>query len=188
MSSTKRKSSTAARGSSKKARTAHASAIAAVESILDDPDNYPVPDSPEDVRDVLHGIALYVKDLQEGGTQSGSAPSKSKEQLDAAAEKIRKAAVSGIEKQMTWKPSCKTGSAKFSYDGVCADPEIFGHMLGLGGPPKFKMKKYPIDEFDDIMGGIRGSARYDHLCLRGNNVTVRWSESGEFKMSGTYGK
>ena len=53
-----------------------------------------------------------------------------------------------------WKPSCKTGSAKWVYDGVCADPVVFGALMGLDGPPTWKMKKFPRAEFEDLIGRI----------------------------------
>jgi hypothetical protein len=37
------------------------------------------------------------------------------------------------------------------YDGVCADPEIFGALLKLGRPQTFKTKNLPKDEFKDLM-------------------------------------
>ncbi|KAF8545585.1 hypothetical protein OG21DRAFT_1502203 [Imleria badia] len=110
------------------------------------------------------------------------------EKLAAAVEKLRKAANSGIKKQMSWKPSCKTGSAKWVYDGVCSDPLVFGTLLGLDGPPSFKMHKIPVADFNNLLGQIQVSVRYDYLYLTGSHVNVRWSDSGEFKFSGTYGK
>ncbi|KAF9262957.1 hypothetical protein L218DRAFT_959775 [Marasmius fiardii PR-910] len=61
---------------------------------------------------------------------------------------------------MKWKPSCKTGSSKWSYDGVCNSPAVFGAMPKLGGPPAFKAKKMSAEDFQGIMGSIRGHARY----------------------------
>lgn len=58
-----------------------------------------------------------------------------------------------------WKPSCKTNSAKFAYDGICTDPEVFGHMLGLGGPPTWKMKKFSREDFEDKIGRCTASIR-----------------------------
>ena len=104
-----------------------------------------------------------------------------------------------------WKPSCKTGTAKWMYDGVCSDPLVFGTLLGLGGPPNFKMHKMPVADFDNLFGQIQASVRsvppisfcaisdvvtdrYDYLSLTGLHVNIRWSDSGEFKFSGTYGK
>ncbi|OCH88087.1 hypothetical protein OBBRIDRAFT_735154 [Obba rivulosa] len=77
--------------------------------------------------------------------------------------------------------------AKWAYDGICPDPAVFGVLLQLGGPPKFKMKKIPVVEFEKCIGPCVGSARYNKLYISGNDVNVRWSESGEFKFSGTYG-
>nr|GAT53382.1 predicted protein [Mycena chlorophos] len=89
---------------------------------------------------------------------------------------------------MSWKPSCKTGSAKWSYDGACTDPAVFAAMLELSAPPKWKMHKYTTDEFQNIMGDIYSSVRYDTLRLTGG-VNVRYqADEGTFKFSGSYGK
>jgi len=93
------------------------------------------------------------------------------------------------------------------YDGICPDPEVFGALFDLGGPPTWKMKKYTILEFEKQIGDISASARcgialyllswtinsfntliHSYSILRiTNNVTVRWNDSGEFKLSGSYG-
>ncbi|KAF8265476.1 hypothetical protein EI94DRAFT_1685455 [Lactarius quietus] len=108
-------------------------------------------------------------------------------ELEAAAEKIKKAAVSGIKKQMTWKPSCKTNSAKWLYNGLCADPDVFGTLMGLDGPLTWKIKKLPKETFEDLLGRILASARYNTLRITGTNVNVQYyPDSGKFKFSGTY--
>ena len=120
-----------------------------------------------------------------GGSSAVPAPpQKSREELEEAAEMIRKAAQSGTQKQMKvdvydyvplatadghvaatqWRPSCKTNSAKWSYDGICADPQVFGVLMGLEGPPTFKMKKIPKNEFEDLIGSCRGHARCALYC------------------------
>ena len=35
---------------------------------------------------------------------------------------------------------------------------------------------------------VHECSRYDTLYITGKDVTVRWSDTGEFKFSGTYGK
>lgn len=65
-----------------------------------------------------------------------------------------------------WKPSCKTGTARFVYDGVCADHVVFGALMGLDGPPAWKMKKLPKDDFEDLFGAVVGSVRYVADALR----------------------
>ncbi|KAG2156433.1 hypothetical protein DEU56DRAFT_846760 [Suillus clintonianus] len=186
----KRKSDAGEASSSKKSRASHASAKALIKAILANPDSYPIPDDEDDIRQSLVDLAQYVRELEQDAQQggAGSAPkAMSADQLAAAAEKIRKAANSGIKKQMTWKPSCKAGSAKWCYDGVCADPVVFGTMLGLGGPPTWKTHKMPIDDFENRIGRLDASARYSNLYIKGQHVNIRWSDSGEFKFSGTYG-
>ncbi|KAJ7472016.1 hypothetical protein FB451DRAFT_1090223 [Mycena latifolia] len=131
-------------------------------------------------------VAEYTRWL-EGELAATKPKEKSPEDISAAAEKLRSACVSGIKKQMAWKPTCKTGGAKWSYDGVCADPIVFGSMLNLSAAPKWKMQKYTVAEFEEFMGSIDASVRYDTLSLCGN-VNVRYQpDEGTFKMSGSYG-
>ncbi|KAG7088075.1 hypothetical protein E1B28_012106 [Marasmius oreades] len=157
-----------------------------VDAILADASNYPIPADDADARDSFIVLAKYARSLEE--MVSGSKPKElSPEELEAAAEKLRVAARSGIKKQMTWKPSCKTGGSKWTYDGVCNNPAVFGTMLRLGGPPTFKTKKLTADEFQNIMGVIQGHARYNTLYMRGN-VNIQWkADEGTFKFSGTHG-
>ncbi|KAG1735001.1 hypothetical protein EDB19DRAFT_1725498 [Suillus lakei] len=183
----KRKSDAGEASSSKKSRTSRSSAKALIKTILAHPDTYPIPDDDDDIRQSLVELAQYARELEQDMQQGGAPKAMSADQLAVAVEKIRKAANSGIKKQMTWKPSCKAGTAKWCYDGVCADPAVFGTMLGLGGPPTWKMHKMPIDDFENRIGHLDASARYSHLYLKGQHVSIRWSDSGEFKYSGTYG-
>jgi hypothetical protein len=168
-------------------------------------------------------FAEYVRWLK-GEVAAMKPKERSPEDIARAAEKLRSACVSGIKKQMTvrdpspfstrffidwpvqWKPSCKSGSAKWSYDGVCSDPAVFGSLLNLSAPPKWKMQKYTVPEFEAFIGSIEASVRYvshgifvcpwcssrvvvryDSLELMAN-VTVRYQpDEGTFKMSGSYG-
>ncbi|KAG2343694.1 hypothetical protein BDR05DRAFT_982803 [Suillus weaverae] len=159
--------------SSKKSRTSHSSAKAFIKTILAHPDTYPIPDNDEDILQSLVELAQYAKELEQDVQQrgAGSAPK----------------AMSADQVAAAWKPSCKAGTAKWSYDGVCADLAVFGTMLGLGGPPTWKMHKMPIDDFENRIGHLDASARYSHLYLKGQHVNIRWNDSGEFKFSGTYG-
>ncbi|KAF8267203.1 hypothetical protein EI94DRAFT_1683951 [Lactarius quietus] len=144
--------------------------------------------------DVAEKLAQYIKQLETAlgeAKSSGGTPvakQKTRAELEAAAEKIRKTAVSGITKQMTWRPSCKTNTAKWLYDGLCADPDVFGTLMGLDGPPTWKIKKLPKETFEGLLGGISAPARFCTLSLTGTEVNVRYyPDSGEFKFSGTYG-
>ncbi|KAI0746678.1 hypothetical protein C8Q80DRAFT_1220000 [Daedaleopsis nitida] len=164
----------------KKARgnSAHAATLALVNSILANPKGYPISGSEDVVRKSLVDLASYARSLElqlagGAGAVAGSSkaaaapkPAKSQAELEAAAEKLRKAAVSGIKKQMS----------------------VFGVLMNLGGPPTFKMKKFSVEEFENCIGPIEGHVRYDTLFITSKEVTVRWSETGEFKFSGSYGK
>ncbi|KAH8094924.1 hypothetical protein BXZ70DRAFT_344568 [Cristinia sonorae] len=191
----KRKSDAGAATSSKKARTSdaanpHASAVALVSSILADRESFVLPDDDDAIIDNFIQLAQYARALEgqiaSGSGAGGDGPQKSPEAIQAAAEKLRRAAVAGIKKQMSWKPSCKTGGAKFLYDGVCADPAVFGAMFGLNEAPTWKQKKIPTEEFEKYFGDIVGSVRYDSLYITSKDVNVKYAD-GEFKISGTYG-
>ncbi|ETW83606.1 hypothetical protein HETIRDRAFT_312598, partial [Heterobasidion irregulare TC 32-1] len=72
------------------------------------------------------------------------------------------------------KPSCKIGTARFVYDGVCADHVVFGALMGLDSPPAWKMKKLPKDDFEDLFGAVVGSVRYDDLYIT-SQINIRWT-------------
>ncbi|KAF8559452.1 hypothetical protein OG21DRAFT_1403027 [Imleria badia] len=194
MVATKRKATNSIDGpsSSKKSHTAHSDAQSLVKAILAQPDTYPILDDDDDVRRKLVKLAEYARDLEgnlESAPQAGPVPkTMTPEKLAAAVEKLRKVANSGITKQMGWKPSCKTGTTKWAYDGVCTDPLVFRTLLRLGGPPNFKTHKMPVAEFNNLLGQIRASVRYADLYLTGSYVKIHWDDGGEFKFSGTYGK
>ncbi|KDQ64463.1 hypothetical protein JAAARDRAFT_118704 [Jaapia argillacea MUCL 33604] len=186
--SRKRKSDASA--STSKGKKARTSVGALLDAILSNPLSYEISDDKDAVRRTLVEIAQYAQSLEHAAANGGGPvpQPKTRQELEDAAEKIRKAAVSGIKKQMKWRDSCKTGTAKWSYDGICPDPEVFGVMLNLGGPPKFKNKKFPTADFEDLIGDISVSIRYDTLKITSNDVNVHWKDGGEFKFSGTYGK
>ncbi|KAJ7434788.1 hypothetical protein B0H11DRAFT_2116406 [Mycena galericulata] len=181
---TKRKSDASATGGSRSKKAKNAPDFSAakelVDTLIEGDDDAEI--SPSEAR----SIAQYARWLEEE-LAATKPKEKTKEEIDAAAEKLRSACVSGIKKQMAWKPTCKTGGAKWSYDGVCADPVVFGSLVNLPGPPKWKAQKYTVAEFERFMGSIDASVRYDNLELVGN-VNVRYqAEEGTFKMSGSYG-
>lgn len=190
--STKRKSDTS-NVASKKART-HTPAQALVTAILANTNAYPISNDESETRNMLVQLAQYTRNLEEeivsgAGAEPSTPAPKTKDQLEGAAQKIEKAARSGIRKQMTWKPTCKEGRAKWSYDGLCSDPEVFAVLLNLREPMKSKTRKMPKDEFEQCFGDLDVSVRYDTLSITGTDVNIRYDkDSGEFKFSGTYGR
>jgi len=84
----------------------HTPAQALVTAILANTSAYPISNDESETRNMLVQLAQYTRNLEEevaSGTGAGpSTPApKTKEQLVEAAQKIEKAARSGIRKQMT---------------------------------------------------------------------------------------
>ncbi|EUC63138.1 hypothetical protein RSOL_480490 [Rhizoctonia solani AG-3 Rhs1AP] len=190
---TKRKS-TAGASTSKRAKTdPFANTKDTIQTILASPETFSLPSGDSEYRQLVVSIAQYAKSLEgsisvAGSSSKAAPPPKTAEQISAEAERVISQIDRGISKLMTWKTSCKTGSAKYSYDGICVDPRVFGKVLGLDGPPNFKMKKYTKEEFEVLIGCISKEIRFDTLYLAGP-VNVRYNpDTGEFKITGSYGK
>ncbi|PPQ68301.1 hypothetical protein CVT25_001389 [Psilocybe cyanescens] len=183
----KRKSDGLTPAAAKKAKLAVAAHAETVANVLSDALNFELPGTSKATRDFILGLAQYARSLEEE-VDAYKPKAKSPEELELAAEKLANAARSGIRKQMTWKASCKTGTAKWMYDGVCNDAEVFAKLLGLDGAPTFKTKKMPKDEFENLIGDLDVAIRYDTLRLT-TDVNIHWKPSdGTFKFSGSYGK
>ncbi|THH17423.1 hypothetical protein EW146_g3382 [Bondarzewia mesenterica] len=193
--SRKRKSDTPSTVTSKKSRTtptrtaassSNPAAQALVTAVLANTPAYLDPANPQAMGNAMVTLASYARQLEialaagagAGGSGSAQPPQKSREQLAAAAEKLCKTVVNGIRKQMSWKPSCKTGSARFVYDGICPDPSVFGVLMGLDGPPTWKMKKFSKEDFEELFGEIQASVRrdrndrYDYLFITSKDVNM----------------
>lgn len=172
----------------------HAQAKQLVQAIITNPNGFAVPSDQAAMRAQFVLIAQYASALSAGeaagaeGTRIVKAMSE--DELEAAAAKLAKAALSQIKKQMVWKPSCKGGSAKWMYQGVAPDPAIFQCFMQLPEPPKYKATKITLEQLYDILDTnyIETSIRYGSLRITSPNINVKWNkESGEFSLSGTYG-
>ncbi|KAK4695135.1 hypothetical protein P7C71_g2559, partial [Lecanoromycetidae sp. Uapishka_2] len=141
-------------------------------------------------------IVAYALSLQKQLAASKKSPSTqsqelSPEDLGKKVEHLRTLMVRQIKKAMTWKPSCKTGSATFSQDFVVQNPQIikklFAGVIKDNGKD-WKIKKISSEDFEDAIGDIDASVRYDRLELT-SDITVRWDvENSTMKCSGKYGK
>ncbi|TFK25930.1 hypothetical protein FA15DRAFT_755399 [Coprinopsis marcescibilis] len=157
-----------------------------VKAILEDASNFSIPQEEASMRLELLELARYARSLEEDLASLTPKP-KSENDLNGEVTKLSAAILSGIKKQMTWKPTCKSAlGSKWAYDGVCNDAKVFGLLVGLDSPPTFKMKKYTTQEFYESVGYVDASARYSNLYLRGT-ITIRWPGDGTFKFSGSYG-
>ncbi|KAF2492302.1 hypothetical protein BU16DRAFT_542206 [Lophium mytilinum] len=121
---------------------------------------------------------------------NASPPGITPEELAAKTSKTRDMMVRGIKSQMKWKPSCKTNSAKFSYEASVTNPAIFHKLFKTPAGWKKKQLQYSPEEFAEFTRCyIEASIRYDTLSIQGKLVTVKWDEEGSvFKVSGNYGK
>lgn len=120
----------------KRSRTTHTATIALMNSILANPRGYPISASEEIVRKSLVDLATYARHLEQqlvgpaapvAGSSKAAASSKpprSPADLAAAADKLRKAAVSGIKKQM---------SVSGPRASQCPAPGLTGYRIARSG-------------------------------------------------------
>ncbi|MCJ1460042.1 hypothetical protein MMC28_010421 [Mycoblastus sanguinarius] len=124
-------------------------------------------------------------------TQSASSPtaSLSPAEVSTKVSNLQKLMVRQIKKAMTWKPSCKTGSAMFSQDFMVQSPQVVQALFKSVTDKPFKAKKLSPEDFEKVIGDeVQGSVRYATLHLA-SDVNCRWDEgSGMLKCSGKYGK
>jgi hypothetical protein len=116
------------------------------------------------------------------------APALSQEQLDAKVEQFRKLAYQGIKAQITWRPSCKTGTARFVYACLC-DEATFRAFLNLHEKDKTKGYKDDVAAFqkDVLRNVLMVRIRYGYLSLNGD-VRVSYNKKlSEMKITGSFG-
>ncbi|KAH9906234.1 hypothetical protein F4778DRAFT_637520 [Xylariomycetidae sp. FL2044] len=97
-----------------------------------------------------------------------------------------------IKKQMKWVPSCRRGTARWSYTTGVADPAVFFKLFRLSPTDakgkKWKQKRVLVTDFEDCVGEIHASIRYGSLKITGTHVTVKWDEEDSVvTVSGRYG-
>lgn len=126
-------------------------------------------------------------------TSANSSPSPAvadnPEKVAAQVQKLKKLAAQQIKKQMKWKPSCKHGTARWSYSAL-VDENVFREFRGgLKAGEKTKGTKMSTDAFEDLLGTeLCTSIRYGYLNLKGENVNITYKKNdGEMKITGGYG-
>jgi hypothetical protein len=81
---------------------------------------------------------------------------------------------------------CKTGKARFIYEGHIEDERIFRTMLGLPDNNEKNMFEMSAGDFHHNAGEPRGSVRYSTLKITSSDVNIRWTPGEKtFKVSGT---
>lgn len=86
-----------------------------------------------------------------------------KEQVREKADKLADVARREIKKQMKWVPSCKRGTAKWSYTASVPNESVLYRIFRLTADPKgkkWKQKKLPVVDFERGVGSIEASIRY----------------------------
>ncbi|KAI1084985.1 hypothetical protein F5B20DRAFT_520487 [Whalleya microplaca] len=91
---------------------------------------------------------------------------------------------------MKWVPSCRRGTARWSYTGSVSDPAVFFKTFGESPTDakgkKWKQKRVPVHEI--FFGNIEASIRFGSLKITGTHVTLKWDEENSmFTVSGRYG-
>ncbi|KAF2631536.1 hypothetical protein BU25DRAFT_407188 [Macroventuria anomochaeta] len=114
----------------------------------------------------------------------------SPEDLDDMMKQARKMLVEGIERlMMKWTPSCKTGTARFTYECQVSSPYIYKLVLGLPSGHNKKKFKMSVSDFHNTVGRPKGKVRHNVLVITGSDVSVRWMpDESIYKISGTFGK
>uniref|UniRef100_A0A7S0N1F1 Uncharacterized protein n=1 Tax=Pyramimonas obovata TaxID=1411642 RepID=A0A7S0N1F1_9CHLO len=105
--------------------------------------------------------------------------------LEVHAEKILSNMRKNIKAQLKWKPSCKTGSARWSYTTIVPE-DVLKHILKIPANKPAKGCKLPVSDFTKLVGDCSASIRYGCLYITGLHVNLRYSDS-ELTASGSYG-
>ncbi|THY79533.1 hypothetical protein D6C94_00417 [Aureobasidium pullulans] len=87
------------------------------------------------------------------------------------------------------KKTRDTGTTKWSYTGIVPHEDVFYKLFGFEKPKKaWKQKKIDMADFEEKIGYISNSIRYNNLRITGDGVKVHWDqEEKTFKLTGTYG-
>ena len=100
-------------------------------------------------------------------------------QVQEKASKLTDIAQREIKKQMKWVPSCKRGSAKWSYTATVPSEAIFHAMFNLNADhkgKKWKQKKLPGADLGKAIGDIEAKIRYGYVDSRAPPLNPRrWS-------------
>ncbi|KAJ9107441.1 hypothetical protein QFC21_000894 [Naganishia friedmannii] len=114
----------------------------------------------------------------------------SPEKIRAVVKQAADLAYKGIASQMKWTPSCRSGTARFSYPCALPNEDVFRALVKIADTKKTpKMYKLPKDVFFSVFGQPQKSMRYDTLFITGDHVNARWNpDDKEFSLSGTFGK
>lgn len=155
---------------------------------LEDYTNMTIEEHIQALRDRDKQIEKLQKDCKRIRTTLSQTTVASPEQLEAQAAQLRQRMAQGIQNQMKWKPSCKRGTARFSYEGHCDEP-TFRVLMKLTDKEKTKGKRMEASQFQDLVleESLSANIRYGALYLCGN-INVSYSPADNtIKVTGGYG-
>ena len=147
----------------------------------------------ERLEDEVIALRAELQKLKKGRTSAPATnanfPLAPRKSVAEDADLLARLATKGIKSQMKWKPTCKAGSAKWSWSGVSSFPGLLNALEMPAKTKLFKMKKIPSSDFNSAMGeNITASIRYSELVITSEKVNVRFdSVTGEVTFSGSYG-
>ena len=149
----------------------------------------------EELRKELTGVRKQIKALSAKKAASDTVVDSinasvwTETQVKETAAKLAVIAHKEIKKQMKWQPSCKRGSSKWSYTATVPDAAVLFALFNLeAGGKKWKQKKLTLNDFQEALGDIEASCRYNCLRVTGEHVNLRFdSEALAWSVSGTYG-
>ncbi|KAI4841821.1 hypothetical protein E4T44_07666 [Aureobasidium sp. EXF-8845] len=157
----------------------------------------PAPHTLESLLALSHDdLAKYALDLQnqpsavpQGGSSASPGEVWTEDKIAERARKTRDVCSTEIRKQMKWQPSCKKGSAKWSFTGIVPHEDVFYKLFRLEKPKKpWKQKAIDMSDFNQAIGAITSTIRYGSLSITGESVKVHWDQDEKtFKLAGTYG-
>jgi hypothetical protein len=132
-----------------------------------------------------------VKTLEKAARDAASAPATAgaTPNLEVAAQRAKTVLQKQLKKQLVWKGSCRSGSARWAISTLVAE-DVYKYCVGLDAGAKVKGLRMEYSKFvATILEGqeIYGSARYDRLSVTSPQVNVSYKD-GEMRISGTYGK
>ncbi|EAU84421.1 hypothetical protein CC1G_01417 [Coprinopsis cinerea okayama7 len=128
---------------------------ATVKAILDNAANSSLPEGSKAMHDRIVELAQYARLLEE---ENASLKPKTAD-IEAQVVKLAGVLKKGIPAVMKWKPTCSENRAKWEYEGICPDVEVWKAMFNIEGVPPSKQSLTKAEFFATTRGEIWASIR-----------------------------